>query len=95
MGLPASEQVVLDLIENQLRTTDPEVIAPFDAFTSITNQARMPFTERLGARHPLQAVPAHRPPRRTDRTFGLMLAMTFIIWALLTVSMVLVFMSVG
>lgn len=95
MGLPASEQFVLDLIENQLRTTDPEVSAPFDAFTSITSQARMPFTERLSARHPLQAVPASRPPGRTDSAFGLMLAMTFMVWALLTVSMVLVFMSAG
>jgi hypothetical protein len=95
MGLPASEQLVLDIIENELRNTDPEVSAPFDAFTSITNQARMPFTERLGGRHLLQAVPAHKRAGRTDSAFGLIFALTFMMWALLTASMVLAFMSAG
>jgi len=53
MGLPASEQRVLDTIENDLRITDHELAAAFAAFTRFANGTRMPRPERLSAWHRL------------------------------------------
>ena len=55
MGLPASEQRVLDTIENDLRITDHELAAAFAAFTRFANATRMPRPERLSAQHRLVA----------------------------------------
>ena len=53
MGLPASEQRVLDTIENDLRITDQQLAAAFAAFTRFASGTRMPRPERLAARHRL------------------------------------------
>ena len=53
MGLPASEQRVLDTIENDLRITDQQLAAAFAAFTTFANGTRMPRLERLSAWHRL------------------------------------------
>lgn len=53
MGLPASEQRVLDVIENDLRITDQELAAAFAAFTRFTSGTRMSRPERLSAWHRL------------------------------------------
>jgi len=49
MGLPASEQRVLDTIENDLRITDRQLTAAFAAFARFASGARMPRPERLSA----------------------------------------------
>jgi hypothetical protein len=51
MGLPASEQRVLDTIENDLRITDQQLAAAFAAFTRFASGTRMPRPERLTAWH--------------------------------------------
>ena len=53
MGLPASEQRVLDTIENELRITDQQLAAAFAAFTRFASRTRTPRPERLTARHRL------------------------------------------
>ena len=53
MGLPASEQRVLDTIENDLRITDQQLAAAFAAFTTFASGTRMPRPERLSAWHRL------------------------------------------
>jgi hypothetical protein len=53
MSLPASEQHVLDMIENNLRITDQQLAAVFTAFTRFASGTRMPRPERLSAWHRL------------------------------------------
>jgi hypothetical protein len=53
MGLPASEQRVLEMIENDLRITDRQLAAAFAAFTTFASGTRMPGPERLSAWHRL------------------------------------------
>ena len=53
MGLPASEQRVLDTIENDLRITDQQLAATFAAFATFASGTRMPRPERLSAWHRL------------------------------------------
>ncbi len=53
MGLPASEQRVLDAIENDLRITDQQLAAAFAAFTRFASGMHMPGPERLSAWHRL------------------------------------------
>ena len=53
MGLPASEQRVLDRIENDLRITDRQLTAAFAAFTRFASGTRTPRPERLSAWHRL------------------------------------------
>jgi predicted nucleic acid-binding protein len=53
MGLPASEQRVLDTIENDLRITDRQLAAAFATFTRFASGTRMPGPERLSAWHRL------------------------------------------
>ena len=53
MGLPASEQRVLDTIENDLRITDQQLAAAFAAFTRFASGTRTPRPERLSAWHRL------------------------------------------
>ena len=47
MGLPASEQRVLEMIESDLRIADQHLAAAFAAFTTFASGTRMPKTERL------------------------------------------------
>ena len=49
MGLPASEQRVLEMIENDLRITDQQLAAAFAAFATFASGTRMPRPERLTA----------------------------------------------
>ena len=53
MGLPASEQRVLEMIENDLRITDRQLAAAFAAFATFASGTRMPRPERLSAWHRL------------------------------------------
>jgi hypothetical protein len=91
MGLPASEQFVLSAIENELQTTDPELTIAFASFTSVTYAARMPVTEQLGTVRPLAGVMGTGRRRRTCMDFVLVLAMLFIVGALLAAGTVIAF----
>ena len=51
MGLPASEQQVLDTIENDVRITDHQLAAAFAAFTRYASGTRTASPERLSAWH--------------------------------------------
>jgi len=53
MGLPASEQRVLDTIENNLRLNDRHLTAAFAAFNRFASGTGMPRPERLSAWHRL------------------------------------------
>jgi hypothetical protein len=88
MGLPASEQLVLDTIECELRNTDPQLASAFAAFTSVTRKTGLPATEQLGSRHSPAAIPGCRRAEKTGMPFVLRLAMLFAIGALLAVGMV-------
>jgi hypothetical protein len=48
MSLKASEQIVLDAIEHNLRTADPELSIAFESFTSVTAHLGLPESEQLG-----------------------------------------------
>jgi hypothetical protein len=87
-GLPASEQLVLDMIASELRSADPQLASAFAAFTSVTRKARLPETEQLGSRQPPVAVPGGGRPEKTGLSFVLRLTMLFVIGALLAVAMV-------
>jgi len=88
MGLPASEQLVLDTIEYQLRNADPQLASAFAAFTSVTRKAGLPATEQLGSRHSPTAIPGGRRPEKAGLPFVLRLTLLFVIGALLAVAMV-------
>jgi Protein of unknown function (DUF3040) len=87
MGLPASEQLVLDRIEDQLKTVDPQLSSAFAAFTSVTSKAGLPAIEQLGSRRST-GFPGCRRNGKRDRPFLLRLAMLFVTGALLAVGMV-------
>lgn len=53
MGLPASEQRVLDTIEKELRIADQQLAGAFAAFTRFARNTRVPRAERLSVRHRL------------------------------------------
>jgi hypothetical protein len=88
MGLPASEQLVLDTIEYELRSTDPQLASAFAAFTSVTRRAGLPATEQLGARQIATAIPGGRRSQKAGMPFVLRITMLFVIGALLAVAMV-------
>jgi hypothetical protein len=48
MSLKASEQIVLDAIEHNLRTADPELSIAFESFASVTAHLGLPESEQLG-----------------------------------------------
>jgi hypothetical protein len=50
MTLPASQQRVLERIENRLRDSDPRLTALFVIFTRLTRDEEMPGIEELRAR---------------------------------------------
>src|SRR5260370_35470991 len=82
MGLPASEQFVLSVIEDELQTTDPELSIAFASFTSVTYAASMPGTEQLGTVRAAAAVTGTGRRRRTCLNPVLGLPMTLIVGAL-------------
>jgi hypothetical protein len=88
MGLPASEQLVLDTIEHELRNADPQLASAFAAFTSVTRKAGLPATEQLGSRRSPSAIPGCRRPEKGGLPFVLRLTLLFVIGALLAVAMV-------
>lgn len=47
MSSRRSEHQILDVIESQLQSEDPQLTASFAAFTSVTNNADMPSAEQL------------------------------------------------
>jgi hypothetical protein len=87
-GLPASEQLVLDMIDCELRSADPQLASAFAAFTSVTRKARLPETEQLGSRQPPAAVPGGGRTEKAGLSLVLRLTMLFVIGALLAVAMV-------
>jgi hypothetical protein len=87
-GLPASEQLVLDMIACELRSADPQLASAFAAFTSVTRRARLPETEQLGSRQPPAAVPGGGRTEKAGLSLVLRLTMLFVIGALLAVAMV-------
>ena len=87
-GLPASEQLVLDMIECELRNADPQLASAFAAFTSVTRKAALPATEQLGSRHSPMVIPGGRRTEKGGLSLVLRLTMLFVIGALLAVAMV-------
>ena len=61
MSLPASQQRVLDAIENTLKRREPRLASMFAIFTRLTNSEGLPRTEVL------QAVPWWSPRRYRAR----------------------------
>jgi len=88
MGLPASEQLVLDMIDCELRNADPQLASAFAAFTSVTRKAGLPATEQLGSRKSPAAIPGCRRTEKGGLPFVLRLTLLFVIGALLAVAMV-------
>jgi hypothetical protein len=88
MGLPASEQLVLDTIDCELRNADPQLASAFAAFTSVTRKTGLPATEQLGSRHSPTAIPGGGRTEKAGLSFVLRLTMLFVIGALLAVAMV-------
>jgi hypothetical protein len=88
MGLPASEQLVLDTIADELRSADPQLASAFAAFTSVTRRAGLPATEQLGSRPAAAVIPGVRRSQKTGMPFVLRITMLFVIGALLAVAMV-------
>ena len=91
MGLPASEQFVLSAIESELQTTDPELAIAFASFTSVTHRASMPVTEQLGTVLPPAGARTSGAGEGLAWKFVLVLAMLFIVGALLAAGTVMAF----
>jgi hypothetical protein len=87
-GLPASEQLVLDMIDHDLRNADPQLASAFAAFTSVTRRTGVPRTEQLGSGESRTAIPGGRPAEKAGLPFVLRLTMLFVLGALLAVAMV-------
>jgi hypothetical protein len=68
MALPVSQQRVLDTIENELQSADPQLAGKFAGFTSMTRNARMPVAEQLRGRGRRTA----RRPSRSKRRRALL-----------------------
>jgi len=49
MGLPASQQRILEAIQSDLRATDPVLFGLLLAFASVTRKAHMPAAEQLAS----------------------------------------------
>jgi hypothetical protein len=47
MGLPHGQRKILEVIENELRVTDPGLTFVLGAFSSVTRNQGMPPTEQL------------------------------------------------
>jgi hypothetical protein len=87
-GLPASEQLVLDRIEHDLRNADPQLASAFAAFTSVTRRTGVPRTEQLGPGQSRTPVPGGKSTEKAGLPFVLRLTMLFVLGALLAVAMV-------
>jgi hypothetical protein len=74
MGLPASEQRVLDTIETELQTADPHLTGAFAAFTNFTRNAGTPAAEQLGFRRWLILRRGHSSRGRPTAAFLVRLA---------------------
>jgi hypothetical protein len=87
-GLPASEQLVLDMIDCELRNADPQLASAFAAFTSVTRKTGLPATEQLGSRGSPTVIAGGRRTEKVGLPFVLRLTLLFVIGALLAVAMV-------
>jgi hypothetical protein len=74
MGLPSSEQRVLDIIETELQTADPHLTGAFAAFTNFTRNTGTPAAEQLGFRRWLTLRRGHRSRGRPTAAFFVRLA---------------------
>jgi len=85
MSLKASEQIVLDVIEHNLRVADPELSIAFESFTSVTANAALPESEQLSGQQKPAAVPAGQGPQGSEGpepakiTFAMRLAILFLV----------------
>jgi hypothetical protein len=85
MSLKASEQIVLDVIEHNLRVADPELSIAFESFTSVTANAALPESEQLSGQQKPAAAPAGQGPQAAQGpepakiTFAMRLAILFLV----------------
>jgi hypothetical protein len=85
MSLKASEQIVLDVIEHNLRAADPELSVAFESFTTVTAHAALPESEQLSGQHKPTAETASRGPQGPQGpepakiTFAMRLAILFLV----------------
>ena len=79
MSLKASEQIVLDAIEHNLRTADPELSIAFESFATVTANTALPQSEQLGG----SRMPAVRPDGQGEEpakiSFAMRLAIIFLV----------------
>jgi hypothetical protein len=79
MSLKASEQIVLDAIEHNLRTADPELTIAFESFTAVTGHSKLPESEQLGGSQKPAVKPEGQGAERTRMTFAMWLAILFLV----------------
>ena len=79
MSLRASEQIVLDAIEHNLRAADPELAIAFESFTTVTANMALPASEQLGGPQKLAETPAEQDAEPAKITFSMRLAILFLV----------------
>src|SRR5262245_62087479 len=79
MSLKASEQIVLDAIEHNLRTADPELTIAFESFTSVTGNTELPESERLGGPRNPTVRPSGQCAEPAKTTVAMRLAILFLV----------------
>ena len=79
MSLKASEQIVLDAIEHNLRATDPELSIAFESFTTVTANMALPASEQLDAPQKSVVTPDGQGAEPVKITFSMRLAIIFLV----------------
>lgn len=79
MSLKASEQIVLDAIEHNLRTADPELTIAFESFTTVTANAELPKSEQLDGPRKVAVRPDGQGAEPAKISFAMRLAIIFLV----------------
>jgi hypothetical protein len=79
MSLKASEQIVLDAIEHNLRTADPELTIAFESFATVTAHAALPASEQLSGPWKPAVRPPDEIPEPKKLSFAMRLAIIFLV----------------
>jgi Protein of unknown function (DUF3040) len=83
VGLSLNEQIVLDRIENELASADPELTGAFAAFFSVTWYTHLPSTEQMAERDARTTIQSCGRTGRAGLAFALRLALFFLMGVLL------------
>jgi hypothetical protein len=91
MSLKASEQIVLDAIEHNLRAADPELAIAFESFTTVTANMALPASEQLGGPQKPTVTASGQCAEPAKITFSMRLAILFLVGMVLAGTLLALF----